>query len=157
MVCCRYRPFDPIMFTCCFCIFLQVSLRLSFCDILDNYLTSLAGIYTLGTAWVEQYTVFWDVPYAVLKVALYTKQQVWTRNTCFALRKSRCCICTNLITIWAAKQILFQIRLATTCTRSNELNTDKNFARIVLLCNDYEWHILQCLEFLALFLRAAFP
>ena len=137
--------------------FLLVSLRLSFCDIRDNYLTSLASIYTLGTAWVEQYTVFWDVPYAVQKVALYTKQQVWTRNTCLLYEK----VAAVFVLIWLRfeprSKPFFQIRLATTCTQSNELNTDKNFARIVLLCNDNEWHILQCLEFLALFLKAAFP
>ena len=39
----------------------------------------IAG-YTLGTVWVEQYTVFSDVPYAVFKVSLSTLSNRYDRS-----------------------------------------------------------------------------
>ena len=143
--CCKYRSFDPIMFTCGFCIFCVsfysplklfrfaifliviwpvwlvittilfkkiktfqenkgtsqwtmnegartyifqcplycstvVTLSPLSCDLLLSItMDDIAG-YTLGTVWVEQYTVFSDVPYAVFKVSLSTLSNRYDRS-----------------------------------------------------------------------------
>ena len=56
-------PMPSLLFYSCHVVTCDLLLSISMDDI--------AG-YTLGAVWVEQYTVFWDVPYVVLKVTFST-------------------------------------------------------------------------------------
>ena len=140
--------------------FLLVSLRLSFCDIRDNYLTSLASIYTLGTAWVEQYTVFWDVLYVVLKVTLSTLGNRYEQKTRVLLYEK---VAAVFAPIWQqsreanplSEYKAFHKHVATTCTLSNKLNIKilSGYSQLTI----FNYIFLQCLKFSALLVQAIFP